>query len=414
MAAAQGSSEPAASRSEIVNGISGNPAATTSTLGTGWLGRTLGLRDDWGVRLGGVWLADTNLVAAGGVQPGGWTSNSALFLSLAVDAEKLVGWRGASFDFQFLQLNAANTNAQAGSVQSYNGITGVPPFQRTEVYQAWYEQVLIRDVLKMRIGRMVPTLDFNNVLRPVALTDIDDNIPSLSGVLYATIFVNGSMLGAMPGYDPGDGVTVNFTPSKSFYFNVGVYGGNQARGIQGGVNAPQFNGYFFNVAEIGTSWTLGSGRHPGQLGVGLWRQTGVLTAAGVSDDGTGGAYLFGSQRLANKLNDRVAGSSVNMFYQFGMNQSRTLPITQYFGAGLTAFGLIGERARDSMGLGMALSRLNPLLFARPTELMFQAYYQAHLYGSVFLQPTVTFIPAPGAAPDLPATVTTTMRLTVLF
>ena len=60
--------------------VSGNPAATTHSTGTGWLGRTLGLNDDWGINLGGLWLADTNVVVAGGAKPGGWTSNSALFI----------------------------------------------------------------------------------------------------------------------------------------------------------------------------------------------------------------------------------------------------------------------------------------------------------------------------------------------
>lgn len=56
------------------------------------------MRDEWGVTLGGLWLADTNLVAAGGQQPGGWTNNSALFISLAIDAEKLVDWRAPASD----------------------------------------------------------------------------------------------------------------------------------------------------------------------------------------------------------------------------------------------------------------------------------------------------------------------------
>ena len=112
-----------------VASVSGNPAATTFSTGTGWLGRQLGLRDEWGITLGGIWLADTNLVAAGGAQPGGWTNNSALFVGLSIDADKLVGWRGASFGFQFLQLNAGNTNGEAGSVQGYNGIVGPPALQ---------------------------------------------------------------------------------------------------------------------------------------------------------------------------------------------------------------------------------------------------------------------------------------------
>lgn len=398
-----------------LDAISGNPAATTATLGTGWLGRTLGLRDEWGIVLGGLWLADTNLVVAGGAQPGGWTNNSAFFLALSVDAAKLVDWQGASFGFQFLQLNGANTNGEAGSVQGYNGIVGSPPFQRTELFQAWYEQVMVPEILKMRIGRSAPTFDFNNVMRPVALADSAQRIPTLSSLLYAPIFVNGSILGALPGYyNSGDGVTVNFTPSKSFYLNLGVYGGNLARGVQTGISPPEFNGYYFNIGEIGTNWVLGEERHPGQVAIGLWRQTGLLSAAGVTQDGTGGVYMFASQRVARGLNRQVDYSSINVFGQFGINDSQTLPITQYYGAGVTAFAPLGERARDSMGIGAALSRLNPLLFARSYEFMLQAYYQAHLFGDTFLQPTLSFIPAPGAAANLPSAVAATLRLSVLF
>ncbi len=92
-------------------------------------------------------------------------------IGLGIDAEKLVGWRGASFGFEFLQFNGADTNAEAGSVAGYNGIVGAPPFQRTELLEAWYLQEMIKDVLQVRIGRSTPGYDFGNVLRPVALDD---------------------------------------------------------------------------------------------------------------------------------------------------------------------------------------------------------------------------------------------------
>ena len=100
--------------------VSGNPAGTDFFPGTGWLGRTLGLKDEWGITLDGVWLADTNFLAAGGAEPGNWTTNSALIVALNLDAEKLVGWRGASFGFAFLKFNGSDTNEQAGSIASYN------------------------------------------------------------------------------------------------------------------------------------------------------------------------------------------------------------------------------------------------------------------------------------------------------
>ncbi len=396
--------------------VSGNPASTDySVVGTGWLGRTLGLKDEWGIKLGGLWLADTNLVVAGGAQPGGWTNNQALFIGLGIDAEKLVDWRGASFGFQFLQFNGGETNEQAGSIAGYNGIVGLPPLNRTELLEAWYLQEMKKDVLKMRIGRSLPTYDFGNVLRPVALADVNQNIPAVSGLLWSPIFVNASMIGAMMGYyNPANGVTVNFTPTKDFYVNLGVYDGNRARGIQTGVNPPMFNGYYFNIGEVGVNWLLGEDNHPGQFGIGIWRQTGLLSFRGITEDGTGGFYAFGSQRVAYRVNPSVKNSSISVFYQVGANASQTLPISQYYGAGVTAFGLIGSREDDSMGLGVGVSRMNPNLFERSTEVMFQGYYQARLFAAIFLQPTVTYIPTPGLSPILPGALTTTMRLTMLF
>jgi hypothetical protein len=52
---------------------------------------------------------------------------------------------------------------------------------------------------------------------PIALADPDQNIPAVTALLFSPVFVNPSMIGAMMGfYNPGNGVTVNFTPTKSF------------------------------------------------------------------------------------------------------------------------------------------------------------------------------------------------------
>ncbi len=401
-----------------VYSVSGNPAGTdVSVVGTGQLGRALGLKDEWGITFGGIYLADTNLVA-GGPKPGAWTNNSALIVGLGVDANKLVDWKGASFGFQFLQVNGSDpdTNEVAGSVMGYNGIVGAPPFNRTELLEAWYLQDILPDVLKVRVGRSLPTYDFGTVIRGVKLDDEDQNVPAVSSLLYSPIFLNASMITAFYGYyNPANGVTANFTPNKSFYVNAGLYDGNRYRGIQTGINPPMFNGYWFSIAEIGTNWLLGEGKHPGQFGIGLWRQTGVATNhAGATEDGTGGFYLWGSQRIAYRVNPEVPNSSISIFYQYGANQSVTMPMTQYYGAGITGFGLIGSRARDSIGLGLGIARLQPTLFERTHEVMIQAYYQAHLFAATYLQPTLTYIPVPGVPATAPGALAMTMRLTVLF
>ena len=415
---ALGQQDPAAAAKppEKVASVSGNPGATDFGItGTGWLGRTLGLKDEWGVKLGGVWIADTNVLVAGGVQPGAWTNNQALILGLNVEADKLVGWRGASFGFQFLQFNGGETNETAGSIAGFNSIVGQLPLNRTEILEAWYRQEMVPNVLSMRIGRSLPSYDFGNVSRPVALADPEQNIPAVTALLFTPVFVNPSMIGVMMGYyNPANGVTVNFSPTKSFYVNLGVYDGNKGRGVQTGLVPPQFNGYRFNIGEVGVNWLLGEGNHPGQFAVGLWRQTGVMTSRNTTEDGTGGFYLFGSQRVAYGVNPSVHNSSISIFYQLGANASQTLPMTQYYGGGITGFGLIGSRANDSMGFGVGLSKMNPTQFQRDSELMFQAYYQAHLFASTFLQPTISYIPTPGLSPAVPGALATTLRLTVLF
>ncbi len=103
-----------------------------------------------------------------------------------------------------------------------------------------------------------------------------------------------------------------------------------------------------------------------------------------------------------------------MYYQFGANNSVVLPITRYVGAGLTGFRLLPKRPLDSLGAGMALSWLNQTQFERSSELMFQAYYQAHIVADLYLQPVFTYIPTPGASPTVHNAVASTLRMMFFF
>lgn len=394
-------------------GISANPGAINQTTGTGQAAEWLGLDRDWGIVLGGVWVGDTNYLIAGGANPGSWTWNSLLIVSLGLDAEKLIGWKGAKFGVEFLQFNGQHTNREAGVAQGYNSLPGPDPLNRSELYQLWWRQELFDGKFIFRIGKMVPTDDFNNVLRPVPTQDDSLAIPSVSGLAFTPVFVNPTLLGVMPGYyNSACGITTTFTPTENTYLSYGFYDGNIANGAQTGMLGPQFNGYYFNIWEAGAAWEIG-GKLPGSFGVGLWHQTGLLKGPNTSENGATGVYLFGSQRLwlqhPGKDNSGISG-----FFQFGANDSVTLPFDQYFGAGLTAFGLVPGRPQDSAGAGVALSWLNQDIFERSSELMFQGYYQAHLIEGAYFQPVLSYIPTPGAGADLGGAWALTMRVTLLF
>ena len=48
--------------------------------GTGLLGRTIGLDQIPGIRLGGLWIVDADYLITGGINPRTWSFNSALMV----------------------------------------------------------------------------------------------------------------------------------------------------------------------------------------------------------------------------------------------------------------------------------------------------------------------------------------------
>lgn len=401
-------------------GISANPAAIQDHTGSGavqrFLLRQFGGHNDHGIKFGGLWLGDCNWLIAGGEKPGAFSCNSALVLDNHIDLQKLTGWwKGGTFGAEFLQLNASPTNQQAGTVQGYNSTPGSDPLTRSELYELWIRQELFRGKLIVRVGKVTPTRDFGNVLRPVPTQDAASFIPAVSGLLYTPVFKNPTLYGASPGfYNSASGVTLNLAPQKWWYINYGAYDGNLARGVQTGIRGPTFNGYYFQIGEAGLVWRLGPNHLPGQAGAGLWHQTGVLTGPpGIQEDGTNGVYTFGSQRLWFRDSDRD-NSGLSAFFQVGHNGSSTLPINQFVGGGITGFGLVPARPNDSAGIGVAWSELNPNIFKRSSELMLQSYYQARVGNGIYIQPTLTYIPTPGASPSLNSAWAATLRLTLIF
>ena len=413
-----GSATPAASASPAASTVevpSGNPGAVNIITGTGLLGRTIGLDKIPGVFLGGLWIGNGNYLITGGFNPGKWSFNSLVLGDLVVDFEKLAGLPGAQFGVEVLQFNGQNSNGEAGSLQGYNGLPGPSPLNRTELYELWWRQSLFHDKLVIRVGKVIPTYDFNNVSAPVPVVDTSLMVPSVTSLLYAPIFINSTLLGAMGGYyNSVYGVVLTYAPNTNLYLSYGIYDGSIATGNQTGLDeAPTFNGHYFNIGEAGYAWALGSEHLPGRIGVGGWVQTGELYGGGNQQDGTGGFYTYGSQRLWRER-PGIDNSGISAYFQFGISNSTTLLAKEYWGSGLTGFGLIPGRPDDSLGAGFAWAWLNRDLGFRSNEFVGQIYYQMHLIGATFLQPALSYIPNPGLKPGVPGAVAITSQLTVLF
>ena len=395
-------------------GESVNPSTVNIFPGTGELGRfLLKSTEETPLRIGGVWLADSNVILTGGADIGRWSGNDLAVIGLDLDIEKLKLWKGGSLGAAFLQFNGMNSNERAGSIQGFDSMSVLPPYNRTELYEIWFRQTFFDNKLALRIGKTIPTYDFNNVLRPVPVQDIARDIPSVSGLLYTPIFINPVNIGVMPGYyNSAYGITVNIAPFDNYYVSLGAYDGSLAKGVQTGLKGPHFKGYYFYAGETGISWKAGNQRKPGNIAIGGWAQTGKLSIPLVVEQkGAQGLYLFGSQRLWFKRSG-IDDSGISGFWQLGINDGKTLPMNKFLGFGLTAFAL--TRPKDSFGMGLAWSSLNHRIFIRKSELMLQGYYQAHLFHTTYLEPVITYIPTPGGGNDLPQTWIATIQMMTLF
>jgi porin len=404
---------------KLLSDVSSNAAAVTIVTGTGALGKWLQLPEDRGMRLGGLWIGDTDALCHGGIStppPKRFAGVNLLVLDFSIDMEKFCGIKNGSFGTQFLRLDGQNVNLYAGAAQGYNSLVDPPPLHRSELYQLWYRQTFIDNKLTIRVGKSVPTYDFNNVISPIVTSNQAVAIPAITGLIYTPIFINSAMIGVLPGYyNSAWGITITVTPIKTLYFSYGLFDGNLARGIQTGIRVgPTINEYSFQIAEGGYSWELGEQKKPGRFALGGWCQTGKLsTTTGITEQGACGVYFFGTQRLWFK-NPSIDKSGISAFYQFGATHSITLPFIKYLGLGLTAFSLVPKRPDDSFGIGMALAWLNKRTFTRHTECMLQAYYQLKFIESSYLESALTYIPHPALPNSRPNTVTFTTRIIAFF
>jgi porin len=340
---------------------------------------------------------------------------------------------GPGYTIDGVTQGRGDINALAGSLMGVNALVGPPPHSRSELYELWYRQALFNDRLIFRIGKSVPTYDFNNVVRAVPLGDTPISIGSISSLLFTPLYVNPTLLGIIPGYyNSATGIVTSVIPTEQTYIQYGFFDGNLARGEQTGQRGPQFNGYWLHLLEAGGHWQIGEQKKPGKFGAGVWFQTGNFhTFTGTPFSGAQGMYLFGTQRLYFE-DPKKNNNGLTSFIQFGATNTDLVLIHRYLGAGLTYFGPLPGRDDDSCGFGVAYGTTNgdpnaaSILFQLPDhqhlldnrlgrdEILLSWYYQMKLHEGIFFQPNLTEVVDPGRHGNIPDSLVFTLRVLALF
>ena len=321
--------------------------------------------------------------------------------------------------------NGAGLNEAAGSVQRYTNLEAGEPNDRVEIMQLWWRQHLFDNKLIIQLGKMNGAGIFNTVMNPVIVNEpqMRDAPINISNLIYVPVGLNPTLFGRLPAYpETAYGAVATFAPTTNFYVSAGIFDGNGAIGWQTGwKTSPKFNDYTFGIGEAGYSWRLGTLGMPGRLGVGAWRQTGDLYTPTMSvENGANGYYAFANQRLWYQR-PNVDSSGLVGYLQYGHTGSHAAPVNTYYGAGLTAAGLVPGRSQDTVSFGVAQSELNTSMGFAPSELMFQTAYTANFtigppanYWTFTAIAAFTYIPEPGLSPDLPGASVVSLRLVTLF
>ena len=242
------------------------------------------------------------------------------------------------------------------------------------------------------------------------------NIPALSSAIFTPLYVSPTQLGIMPGYyNSATGLVVTALPRDDVYVQYGLYDGNLAAGRQTGLEGPTFNEYKLHLVEAGADWVVGPQAKPGKVGVGYWRQTGLLSTPSGSVRGAEGVYLFASQRLYYER-PGTSNNGISVWTQFAATDSDFISTHRYFGWGLTYFGPLPGRADDSAGYALAYGEMNddPAAGLGPREVISTCYYQYQLRPGCYLQPNLTYISTPAASPGLDDVFAVTLRIILLF
>lgn len=343
-----------------------------------------------------VYTADVWRNASGGLRRG-WRYLDNLDVTLAVDTERAIGWRGGTvFVYGLYNNGQALTGDLVGDGQGVANIeTGA---RAVRLYEIWVEQRFGRASVKFGLYDLNSEFD-EHVTGSLFLNSTHGLGPDLSqsGLNGPSVFpatsltlradyqinerlrVRAAVLDAVPG-DPA-------RPRRTTIRLGGAEGAlliGEAQYRRGGTRA--ILGY----------WHYTAGFAP-------------LDAASPVDRrrGNDGLYMMVEQRLSRVGADGARGLSG--WLRLGLASDRFNPIAQNLSGGLVYAGPIAARPEDQVGIAFSRARFGPPYRAAMdaagtpstgSELAIEASYRAVLTSWLSVQPDLQYIVNPGGDPGL--------------
>lgn len=308
-----------------------------------------------------------------------------LDLAMAVDGEKLAGWKGSNAAVRLKQHIVEFGSGDGYVEQLYSNIDAS---SRTYLYELWLEQQLGGSRLRLKGGKFDANSEF-------------------AVVVGAGDFINSSMgysptIMAFPTYpSPKLGLGAFLKVSNSSAVSAGVF---------------QTDGWgTLTVIEPGRRWTA-AGDNEGRVSIGYWRLDGDIPHWDGSRSGsTRGVYGVLEQSLWRAASSEPEkGRRLSSFLQLGHSNAAVSTFSGHAGAGFVLQSPLARRAGDSLGIAATWVNTSSQMTAAAnpgSELVLESYYKILISRWVALLEDFQYFRQAAGEGDGPVT---TSRLIVTF
>jgi porin len=371
-----------------------------------------GVTGDWGgartalarrgLSLAGVVLLDISQNFHGGLDTGSTPVHCLLSLNATLETEPLLHWPGGTAYLEFLSHDGPA--ASATLTGDTMGFDNADALSFVQFYQLWYQQLLLDDKLRVKIGKMDANNDF-------------------SVAEHSREFLNSTMaysiaMFTLPTYpDAAPGAALFFNVTDTFYVGGGVFYSNRSDTFLDIAGSPSQSrgsaGGMFGIGEVGYHWKFAD--LPGHAGVGGWTHTGTFAAVNGGPQvykGTSGYYGFADQTLW--VNESGQGPrEAGLFANFGSANENVSAVANQAAAGITAIGLFPTRPADVTGLGAAWIGLGNLpATPHSAEWSIEVFHKCVLTPWASIKTDLQYIHEPSGS--LPDALVGTVRVQVDF
>jgi len=371
---------------------------------------------------------------AGGLRRGA-TYHDFLNVQLTVDADRLVGWPGATVFLYGLGTHGGKPSGFAGDAQ---GVSNIEAPHDWKVEEGWIQQNLFGNRFSMLVGLYDLNSEFYRLQSAGAFFNSSFGIGpefSQSGKGGPSTFPDTSV-GLRFDVKPARGLVLRAAildgvpldrpdgTQRLFAKGDGLLLVGEAAYLYRPVVTDQPPLHRFRIARF-------SGLRPydGKVALGVWHYTAAfddLTGVrpggqAVQHHGSSGLYLVADQKVYDDAGPPKR--RLNVFGQLGLGDRRANQFAFYTGGGAVLSGLFPGREADELGVAVAAAHNgNPFIEGQRqagnsvgrSEVTVELTYLARLRSWLAVQPDLQYVVNPGTDPTLKNALVTMLRFEIAF